>query len=230
MGPGCNASKCIGFLFLNASNTDWPYWCLVAGMTWFQSTWQETFNGPPIQTLDSISDCHPASNWSHQGPDFSLSATVLWVPLLFVSGTVYLRQWPLLKHSVAFFKKKHLKTHLFHCSILSMWHYLGLVSVIVSLQFLAYGTLNLSFLIIFTEGKNNNNNNNNIILIQHFNSVLIHFISLSAPMTKTWTSSHHICFQLLVFSPQDLYTWGHKKIKETRNVGQCPTWWPLCRI
>jgi len=34
--------------------------------------------------------------WSYQEPDFSLSATVL-----SVSGTVYLRQWPLLKHSTA---------------------------------------------------------------------------------------------------------------------------------
>jgi len=90
----------LDFLFLYASNTDWPYWCFVAGMTWLQSTWQETFNGPPIQNLDSVSVRHPVSNWSYQGPDFSLSATVL-VPLLLVSGTVYLRQWPLLKHSIA---------------------------------------------------------------------------------------------------------------------------------
>jgi len=43
-------------------NTDWPYWCFVAGMTWLQSTWEETFNGPPIQNLDSISVRHPVSN------------------------------------------------------------------------------------------------------------------------------------------------------------------------
>jgi len=26
------------FLFLNTSNIGWPYWCFVAGMTWFQSS------------------------------------------------------------------------------------------------------------------------------------------------------------------------------------------------
>jgi len=39
--------------------------------------------------------------WSYQGPDCSLSATVLSMPLLLISGTVYLRQWPLLKRPIA---------------------------------------------------------------------------------------------------------------------------------
>jgi len=89
-----SVAECIKYI-------DWLYWCLVAGMTRLQSTWQQTFNGPPTENLDSVSVRHPVSSWSYQGPDFSLSATVLSVPLLLVSGTVYLRQWPLLKHSTA---------------------------------------------------------------------------------------------------------------------------------
>ena len=38
---------------------------------------QETFSEPPTQTPDSISARRSVSNWSCQGPDFSLSAIML---------------------------------------------------------------------------------------------------------------------------------------------------------
>ena len=43
-----------GCLFLNASNTDWPYLCFVVGTTWHLSTLPKTSSGPLTQTLASV--------------------------------------------------------------------------------------------------------------------------------------------------------------------------------
>ena len=50
-----------GWLFLNASNTDWPYLCFVVGTTWHLSTWRETSSGPLTQ-LDSLQRLRSSSS------------------------------------------------------------------------------------------------------------------------------------------------------------------------
>jgi len=87
-------SSCIGFLFLNASNTDWPYWCFIAGMTRHRVPGKRPWVDCQHRLLDHIFICHPVSSWLFNGPDFSLSATKLLVPLLLASRTVNFRLWP----------------------------------------------------------------------------------------------------------------------------------------
>jgi len=108
--------NCIGFLFLNASNTGWPYWCFVVGTTWLQSIWQETFSGPLTQTPESRQRLRSSSS-----QQLIVPRTRFFTVGDRASGAATASIWNSLPPTVTSAAtlnsfKKHLKTHLFHCS------------------------------------------------------------------------------------------------------------------